>query len=139
MIGYMTEVISQAQAPLISSSAECSHHQACLVTTLQTQPGAVRCMFYADTQSCTHSLQAQNCQLLLREEATHIYQKPSKCWPVSLQPFLRAWVWLGGTVRAPGDSWAVAFEVLKGKSVKVILGSVALTWDGLKEGEKPYL
>ncbi|XP_022409716.1 thyroglobulin isoform X2 [Delphinapterus leucas] len=56
---------------------ECSHHQACLVTTLQTQPGAVRCMFYADTQSCTHSLQAQNCQLLLREEATHIYQKPN--------------------------------------------------------------
>ncbi|NP_001161890.1 thyroglobulin precursor [Sus scrofa] len=55
---------------------ECSRHQACLVTTLQTRPGAVRCMFYADTQSCTHSLQAQNCQLLLREEATHIYRKP---------------------------------------------------------------
>nr|XP_058899033.1 thyroglobulin isoform X16 [Kogia breviceps] len=55
----------------------CSHHQACLVTTLQTQPGAVRCMFYADTQSCTHSLQAPNCQLLLREEATHVYQKPN--------------------------------------------------------------
>lgn len=47
-------------------------------------------------------------------------------------------MWLGGTVRAPGGSWAVAFEVLKGKSVRVILGSVALTWDGLKEGEKPY-
>ncbi|XP_039096126.1 thyroglobulin [Hyaena hyaena] len=54
---------------------ECSRHQACLVTTLQTQPGAVRCVFYADTQICTHSLQAQNCQLLLREEATHIYRK----------------------------------------------------------------
>uniref|UniRef100_A0A8C4FDB8 Thyroglobulin n=1 Tax=Catagonus wagneri TaxID=51154 RepID=A0A8C4FDB8_9CETA len=56
---------------------ECSRHQACLVTTLQTRPGAVRCMFYADTQSCTYSLQAQNCQLLLREKATHIYRKPT--------------------------------------------------------------
>ncbi|XP_016869283.1 thyroglobulin isoform X3 [Homo sapiens] len=56
--------------------SECSQHEACLITTLQTQPGAVRCMFYADTQSCTHSLQGQNCRLLLREEATHIYRKP---------------------------------------------------------------
>ncbi|XP_030876695.1 thyroglobulin-like [Leptonychotes weddellii] len=54
---------------------ECSRHQACLVTTLQTRPGAVRCVFYADAQICTHSLQAQNCRLLLREEATHIYRK----------------------------------------------------------------
>ncbi|XP_049710027.1 thyroglobulin isoform X2 [Elephas maximus indicus] len=54
---------------------ECSRHQACIVTTLQTQPEAVRCMFYADTQSCTHSLQGQRCRLLLREEATHIYRK----------------------------------------------------------------
>uniref|UniRef100_A0A673V6D7 Carboxylesterase type B domain-containing protein n=1 Tax=Suricata suricatta TaxID=37032 RepID=A0A673V6D7_SURSU len=54
---------------------ECSRHQACLVTTLQTRPGAVRCVFYADTQICTHSLQDQNCRLLLREEATHIYRK----------------------------------------------------------------
>ncbi|XP_026351166.3 thyroglobulin [Ursus arctos] len=54
---------------------ECSRHQACLVTTLQTRPGAVRCVFYADTQICTHSLQAQHCQLLLREEATYIYRK----------------------------------------------------------------
>ncbi|XP_032323561.1 thyroglobulin isoform X1 [Camelus ferus] len=56
---------------------ECSRHQACLITTLQTRPGAVRCLFYADTQSCTHSLQAQNCQLLLREAASHIYRKPN--------------------------------------------------------------
>ncbi|XP_063565592.1 thyroglobulin isoform X7 [Gorilla gorilla gorilla] len=56
--------------------SECSQHEACLITTLQTQPGAVRCMFYADTQSCTHSLQGQDCRLLLREEATHIYRKP---------------------------------------------------------------
>ncbi|XP_008060148.1 thyroglobulin [Carlito syrichta] len=55
---------------------ECSRHPACLITTLQTRPGVVRCMFYTDTQSCTHSLQGQNCQLLLREAATHIYRKP---------------------------------------------------------------
>ncbi|XP_016071478.1 PREDICTED: thyroglobulin [Miniopterus natalensis] len=54
---------------------ECSRHQACQVTTLQTRPGTLRCVFYADTQICTHSLQAQYCQLLLREEATHIYWK----------------------------------------------------------------
>ncbi|KAM5280719.1 thyroglobulin [Ctenodactylus gundi] len=54
---------------------ECSRHQACLVTTLQTRPGAVRCMFYPDTQICTHSLQGQSCRLLLREEVTHVYYK----------------------------------------------------------------
>ena len=90
------------------------------------------------TWSCTHSLQAQNCQLLLHEEATYIYRKPSKCQPVSLQTFPRAWVWLGGTVGACGDSLAAAFEVLKEKSVKVILGYVALTWDELKEDKKAY-
>uniref|UniRef100_A0A8C0WJV7 Thyroglobulin n=1 Tax=Castor canadensis TaxID=51338 RepID=A0A8C0WJV7_CASCN len=56
---------------------ECSRHQACLVTTLQTRPGAVRCMFYADTHSCTYSVQGQKCQLLLREEAAYIYRN----WP----------------------------------------------------------
>uniref|UniRef100_A0A8C5YWL3 Thyroglobulin n=1 Tax=Marmota marmota marmota TaxID=9994 RepID=A0A8C5YWL3_MARMA len=55
---------------------ECSRHQACLVTTLQARAGAVRCVFYPDTHSCTHSLQGQSCRLLLREEATHIYRKP---------------------------------------------------------------
>lgn len=135
---YLTEMISQAQSPPFFPSAECSRHQDCLVTTLQTQPGAVRCMFYADTQSCTHSLQAQNCRLLLHEEATYIYRKPSECQPVSLQTFLRDWVWLGGTVGAWGDSLAVAFEVLKEKSVKVILGYVALTCDELKEDRKAY-
>lgn len=135
---YLTEMISQAQSLPFFSSAECSRHQDCLVTTLQAQPGAVRCMFYSDTQSCTHSLQAQNCQLLLHEEATYIYRKPSKCQPVSLQTFPRAWVWLGGTVGACGDSLVAAFEVLKEKSVKVILGYVALTWDELKEDKKAY-
>ncbi|XP_042555885.1 thyroglobulin isoform X1 [Dipodomys spectabilis] len=55
---------------------ECSRHQACLITTLQTRPGAVRCVFYADTHSCTYSVQGQNCRLLLREEAAYIYRKP---------------------------------------------------------------
>ena len=113
---YLTEMISQAQSLPFFSSAECSRHQDCLVTTLQ----------------------AQNCQLLLHEEATYIYRKPSKCQPVSLQTFPRAWVWLGGTVGACGDSLAAAFEVLKEKSVKVILGYVALTWDELKEDKKAY-
>ncbi|XP_036904476.1 thyroglobulin [Sturnira hondurensis] len=54
---------------------ECSRHQACLVTTLQTRPGVLRCMFYPDAQICTHSLQARYCQLLLREEAAYIYRK----------------------------------------------------------------
>ena len=47
-------------------------------------------------------------------------------------------MWLGRTVGESGDSWAVAFEVLKEKSVKVILGYVALTWDELKEDKKAY-
>uniref|UniRef100_A0A8D2D824 Thyroglobulin n=1 Tax=Sciurus vulgaris TaxID=55149 RepID=A0A8D2D824_SCIVU len=55
---------------------ECSRHQACLVTTVQARDGGVRCVFYADTHSCSHSLQGQSCRLLLREEATHIYRKP---------------------------------------------------------------
>ncbi|KAB1257960.1 Thyroglobulin [Camelus dromedarius] len=87
---------------------ECSRHQACLITTLQTRPGAVRCLFYADTQSCTHSLQAQNCQLLLREAASHIYRKPSKCRP----GFAAAPQGLGvagGTVRACADLWLLRF------------------------------
>ncbi|XP_076412115.1 thyroglobulin [Peromyscus maniculatus bairdii] len=54
---------------------ECSHHQACLVTTLQIQPGFVRCVFYPDIKSCIHSLQSQTCWLLLREEAAYIYRK----------------------------------------------------------------
>lgn len=78
--------------------AECSRHQACLVTALQTRPATVRCVFYADTQICTHSLQAQNCRLLVREEATYIYRKSSKSVPVTLRSFLRAWARLRATV-----------------------------------------
>ncbi|KAG8515492.1 Thyroglobulin [Galemys pyrenaicus] len=56
---------------------ECSRHEACRITTLQPRPGALRCVFYADTQSCTPSLRAQDCRLLLGEEAAHIYRKPN--------------------------------------------------------------
>ncbi|XP_021107473.1 thyroglobulin isoform X1 [Heterocephalus glaber] len=55
---------------------ECFRHQACRITTLRTWPGAVRCVFYPDTQSCTHRPQGHSCRLLLREEAVHIYRKP---------------------------------------------------------------
>ncbi|XP_004580794.2 thyroglobulin [Ochotona princeps] len=71
-----TAAISNFSAAQDLCLLECSSHQDCLVTTLQIRPGAVRCMFYPDTQSCTHSLQGQTCQLLLREEATHVYRKP---------------------------------------------------------------
>ncbi|XP_041527872.1 thyroglobulin isoform X1 [Microtus oregoni] len=54
---------------------ECSRHQACLVTTLQIQPGGVRCVFYPDLQNCIHNLQSQSCWVLLREEAAYIYRK----------------------------------------------------------------
>ncbi|KAM5314931.1 thyroglobulin [Glossophaga mutica] len=70
-----TAAISDFSAARDLCLLECSRHQACLVTTLQTRPGALRCMFYADTQICRHSLQAPYCQLLLREEATYIYRK----------------------------------------------------------------
>ncbi|ELK11652.1 Thyroglobulin [Pteropus alecto] len=70
-----TAVTSDFSAARDLCLLECSRHQACLVTTLQTRPAAVRCVFYADTQFCTHSLQAQNCRLLVREEATYIYRK----------------------------------------------------------------
>lgn len=90
---------SEARVSLFSLlPAECSRHQACLVTALQTRPATVRCVFYADTQICTHSLQAQNCRLLVREEATYIYRKSSKSVPVTLGSFLRAWARLRATV-----------------------------------------
>lgn len=94
-------------------------------------------MFYADTQICTHSLQAQYCQLLLREEAAYIYRKLSKSRPVPLGPFLGAWLWLRGIVQVCGDLRAVTFEVRKEKSARTTPGSAALPWDGLKGGGNP--
>ncbi|XP_003792914.1 thyroglobulin [Otolemur garnettii] len=71
-----TAAISNFSAAQDLCLLECSQHQACRIATLQTRPGAVRCVFYSDIQSCTHSLQGQNCQVLLHEEATHVYRKP---------------------------------------------------------------
>ncbi|XP_027701311.1 thyroglobulin [Vombatus ursinus] len=55
--------------------SECYQKPACHITTLEVWPASVRCVFYPDTQSCTHSLQGHSCWLLLREEATYIYRK----------------------------------------------------------------
>lgn len=104
-----TAAVSNFSAARDLCLLECSRHQACLITTLQTRPGAVRCMFYADTQSCTHSLQGQNCQLLLREEATHIYRK-------SGSPLLRS------ETSAPSVSIATHGQLL-GRSVVIQLGA----------------
>ncbi|XP_066479365.1 thyroglobulin [Tiliqua scincoides] len=53
----------------------CSKDKFCLVTTLETQPLATRCMFYPETQSCVLDLQGHHCQLLLKEPATYIYRR----------------------------------------------------------------
>ncbi|KAM4865279.1 thyroglobulin [Thomomys bottae] len=95
---------------------ECSRHQACLVTTLQTRPEAVRCVFYADTHSCTHSVQGQHCQLLLREEATYIYRKLGESGPEPLQPAL------GPEASAPSVT-IVTHGQLLGRSQAIQVGS----------------
>uniref|UniRef100_A0A803TSW9 Thyroglobulin n=1 Tax=Anolis carolinensis TaxID=28377 RepID=A0A803TSW9_ANOCA len=53
----------------------CSKEKLCMVTTLEIQPSAIRCMFYPETQTCTFGLQGHHCQLLLKEPATYIYHK----------------------------------------------------------------
>ncbi|XP_013931973.1 PREDICTED: thyroglobulin-like [Thamnophis sirtalis] len=53
----------------------CSKDNRCRVTTLETLPSAVRCVFYPETQSCTLSLQGHRCRILLKEPATYIYRK----------------------------------------------------------------
>ncbi|KAF1528176.1 Thyroglobulin, partial [Eudyptula minor] len=53
----------------------CSKNQSCTVVTLEIQPSAVRCLFYPDTQICTHGLQGHSCRVLLKEPATYIYRR----------------------------------------------------------------
>ncbi|XP_069076883.1 thyroglobulin [Pleurodeles waltl] len=53
----------------------CSQNYSCVVTTLDVQPSAVRCVFYPETQTCTHSLEGRHCQLLLKEPAAYIYRR----------------------------------------------------------------
>ncbi|KAJ6663125.1 hypothetical protein lerEdw1_010718 [Lerista edwardsae] len=58
----------------------CSKDKFCLVTTLERQPLATRCMFYPETQSCVLDLQGHHCRLLLKEPATHVYRRQGKAY-----------------------------------------------------------
>ncbi|KGL75755.1 Thyroglobulin, partial [Tinamus guttatus] len=61
----------------------CSKNQSCEVVTLEIQPSAIRCLFYPDTQICTHSLQGHSCRILLKEPATYVYRKQDLLLPTS--------------------------------------------------------
>lgn len=56
----------------------CSKNQSCTVVTLEIQPSAIKCLFYPDTQICTHGLQGRSCWVLLKEPATYIYRRQGK-------------------------------------------------------------
>ncbi|XP_053916773.1 thyroglobulin [Cuculus canorus] len=61
----------------------CSKNQSCTVITLEIQPSAIRCLFYPDTQICTHGLQGHSCWILLKEPATYIYRRQDLFLPIS--------------------------------------------------------
>ncbi|KAI1243643.1 Thyroglobulin [Lamprotornis superbus] len=61
----------------------CSKNQSCMVVTLEFQPSAIRCIFYPDTQICTHSLQGHSCWVLLKEPAAYIYRRQDLLLPIS--------------------------------------------------------
>ncbi|NWS92477.1 THYG protein, partial [Toxostoma redivivum] len=61
----------------------CSKNQSCTVVTLEIQPSAIRCIFYPDTQICTHSLQGHSCWVLLKEPAAYIYRRQDLLLPIS--------------------------------------------------------
>ncbi|NXP49491.1 THYG protein, partial [Heliornis fulica] len=61
----------------------CSKNQSCTVVTLEIQPSEVRCLFYPDTQICTHGLQGHSCWVLLKEPATYIYRRQDLFLPFS--------------------------------------------------------
>ncbi|XP_069634735.1 thyroglobulin [Haliaeetus albicilla] len=61
----------------------CSKNQSCTVVTLEIQPSAIRCLFYPDTQMCTHGLQGHSCRVLLKEPATYIYRRQDLFLPIS--------------------------------------------------------
>ncbi|NXP73581.1 THYG protein, partial [Ramphastos sulfuratus] len=61
----------------------CSKNQSCTVVTLEIQSSAVRCLFYPDTQMCTHGLQGHSCWILLKEPATYIYRRQDLFLPIS--------------------------------------------------------
>ncbi|NXH63383.1 THYG protein, partial [Rhabdornis inornatus] len=61
----------------------CSKNQSCTVVTLEIQPSAIRCIFYPDTQICTHGLQGHSCWVLLKESAAYIYRRQDLFLPIS--------------------------------------------------------
>ncbi|NWV22291.1 THYG protein, partial [Origma solitaria] len=61
----------------------CSKNQSCSVVTLEIQPSAIRCIFYPDTQICTHGLQGHSCWVLLKEPAAYIYRRQDLLLPIS--------------------------------------------------------
>ncbi|NXI27854.1 THYG protein, partial [Sterrhoptilus dennistouni] len=61
----------------------CSKNQSCTVVTLEIQPSAIKCIFYPDTQMCSHGLQGHNCWVLIKEPATYIYRRQDLLLPIS--------------------------------------------------------
>ncbi|XP_052559967.1 thyroglobulin isoform X1 [Tympanuchus pallidicinctus] len=61
----------------------CSRNQTCAVVTLEIQASAIRCLFYPDTQICSHGLEGHSCQVLLKEPATYIYRRQDLVLPIS--------------------------------------------------------
>ncbi|XP_069478248.1 thyroglobulin [Ambystoma mexicanum] len=61
----------------------CSQNHSCVVTTLEVRPSAIRCVFYPETQTCSHSLEGLHCQLLLKEPAAYIYRRQDLSLPSS--------------------------------------------------------
>ncbi|NXK87325.1 THYG protein, partial [Formicarius rufipectus] len=88
----------------------CTQNQSCAVVTLEIQPSAVRCVFYPDTQICTHGLQGHSCWVLLKEPATYIYRRQDLFLPIS-EPDLTPSVYLP------------SHGVLMGKSQVIRIGS----------------
>ncbi|ERE63014.1 neuroligin-3 isoform 2 [Cricetulus griseus] len=129
---------------------ECSRHQACLVTTLQIQPGGVRCVFYPDTHNCMHSLRSQTCWLLLREEAEYIYRKsgtPRLLSGVASAPSVRidpfGQLQGGSRVIKVGTSWKQVYQFLGVPYAAPPLGDnrfgppELLNWTGSWDATKP--
>ncbi|NXX77746.1 THYG protein, partial [Urocolius indicus] len=61
----------------------CSNNQSCTVVTLEIQSSEIRCLFYPDTQICTHGMQGHSCRVLLKEPATYVYRRQDLFLPIS--------------------------------------------------------
>ncbi|NXC46593.1 THYG protein, partial [Penelope pileata] len=84
----------------------CSKNQTCTVVTLEVQASAIRCLFYPDTQICSHGLQSRSCQVLLKEPATYIYRRQDLFAPIS-EPDLTPSVYIPSHGDLIGKSQAV--------------------------------